>query len=90
MDDPESGHLDLESHHIALGIAKKTLDEKRFKHAQKTTDCIPPNFKIGDRVYFKKQATWQMGSKMESWLQDCLYRVQQRILPHRKQSYRKN
>ena len=38
--------LDLESHHIALAIAKKTLDENRFKHAQKTRDCTPPNFKL--------------------------------------------
>ena len=54
LGDTESGHLGLESHHFTLAIAKKILDENRFKHAQKTTDCSPPNFKIGDRIYFKK------------------------------------
>ena len=47
---PESGHLDLKSHCLALAIAKKTLDENGFEHVQKTTNCIPPNLKIGDRV----------------------------------------
>ena len=53
LGDPESGHLDLKSHCLALAIAKKTLDENRFNHAQKTTNCSPPNFKAGDRVHFK-------------------------------------
>ena len=53
LGDPESGLLDLKSHHLALAIVKKTLDENGFKHAQKTTDCIPPNFEVGDRAYFK-------------------------------------
>ena len=35
---PESGCLDLKSHHLALVIAKKTLYENIFKHAQKTTN----------------------------------------------------
>ena len=52
LGDPESGCLDLESHHLALAIAKKTSDGNRFKHAQKTINCTPPNFKVGDRVYF--------------------------------------
>ena len=55
LGDPESGHLDLKSHSLAFAIAKKTLDENRFKHAQKTTNCTPPNFKIGDGVYFKNK-----------------------------------
>ena len=55
LGDPESGHVDLKSHHLALAIAKKTLDENRFKHALKTTDCTTPNFKIGDRVYFRNK-----------------------------------
>ena len=38
LGDPESRHLDLISHHLALAITKKILDN-RFKHAQKTTDC---------------------------------------------------
>ena len=55
LGDPESGCLDLKSHHLAFAIAKKTLDENRFKHAQKTTNCQPLNFKFGDRVYFKNK-----------------------------------
>ena len=51
--DPESGMLFLETHRLALAIAKKALDENWFKTAHKTTDCTPPSFKIGDRVYFK-------------------------------------
>ena len=33
LSDPDSGCLDLESHFLALVIAKKTLDENHFKHA---------------------------------------------------------
>ena len=47
--------LNLETHRLALAIAKKTVDENRFKVAQKTMDCTPPSFKIGDRVYFKNK-----------------------------------
>ena len=53
LGDPESGHLDLKSHCLALAITKKILDENRFKHAQKTTNCTPHNFKVSDRVYLK-------------------------------------
>ena len=55
LGDPDSGHLDLESHCLALSIAKKTLDENRFKHTQKTTDHIPPYFNIVNRVYLKNK-----------------------------------
>ena len=34
LSDPTSGHLDLKSHHLALTIAEKTVDENWFKHAQ--------------------------------------------------------
>ena len=47
--------LNLEAYRLALGIAKKTLDENCFKAAQKTMDRTPPSFKIGDRVYFKNK-----------------------------------
>ena len=47
--------LSLEAHRLALAIAKKTLDENRFKTAQKTMDQTPPSFQIGDRVYFKNK-----------------------------------
>ena len=48
-----------------------------------------PNFKVGDRVFFKNTATWQMGPKKESWLQKSLHRVQQILHLHRKPSYMK-
>ena len=32
LSDPDFGNLDLKSHCLALAIAKKTLDENRFKH----------------------------------------------------------
>ena len=35
LGDPESGLLNLEAHHLALAIAKKTLDENLFRTAQK-------------------------------------------------------
>ena len=55
LSDPDFGHLDLKSHCPALAIAKKTLDENHFKHAWKTMHCTPPNFKVGDRVFFKNK-----------------------------------
>ena len=55
LGDPESGHLDLESHCLALAIATKTLHEKRFKHTKKTIDHTPHHFKISNRVYFKNK-----------------------------------
>ena len=36
LGDPASSMLNLETHRLALAIAKKTLDENRFKTAQKT------------------------------------------------------
>ena len=55
LGDPDSGMLNLETHRLALAIAKKTLDENRFKMGQKTMERKPPSFKIGDRVYFKNK-----------------------------------
>ena len=55
LGDADSGMLNLETHRLALAIAKKTPDESRFQMAQKTMDQIPPSFKIGDRVYFKNK-----------------------------------
>ena len=63
--DPDSGMLSLEAHRLALVIAKKTLDENRFKTAQKTMDQTPPSFKIGDSL-LQEQTAWQMGPKMEA------------------------
>ena len=67
---PESGHLDLESLCLALVTAKNTLDKNTFKHAQKTTDYTPPNFKISDRVNFtnnqpsKWDLKWRSGYRI--------------------------
>ena len=38
LGDPESGLLNLEVNHLALGIVKKTLYENCFRTAQKTTE----------------------------------------------------
>ena len=38
LGDPESGLLNLEAHHLALAIAKKTLDENCFRTVQTTTN----------------------------------------------------
>ena len=53
LGDPESGLLNLEAHHLALAIAKKTLDKNCTRTAQKTINREAPSFQIGDRVYFK-------------------------------------
>ena len=51
--DPDSSMLNLETQRLALAIPKKTLDENRFKMAQKTMERKPPSLKIGDHMYFK-------------------------------------
>ena len=53
LGDPDSGKLHLETHRLALAIAKKTLDKNRFTATQKTVSSDNPTFQIGDRVYFK-------------------------------------
>ena len=55
LEDPESGILNLETHRLALAIAKKTLDENRFTATQKTMAQGKPAFHIGDHVYFKNK-----------------------------------
>ena len=45
LGDLEYDLLNLEAHHLALAIAKKTQDENCFRTAQKTTDREPPSFK---------------------------------------------
>ena len=35
LGDPESGKLNLETHHLTLAIAKKTLDENHFRNTKK-------------------------------------------------------
>ena len=55
LGDPNFGMLNLETHRLALAIAKKTLDENRFKTAQKTMAHEKPPFQVGDHVYFKNK-----------------------------------
>ena len=55
LGDPDSGMLNLETHRLALAIAKKTLDENKFTATQKTMARDKPAFHIGDCVYFKNK-----------------------------------
>ena len=52
LGNPDSGMLNLETYRLALAIAKKTLDENRFKTAQKTMAWEDSAFQVGDHVYF--------------------------------------
>ena len=55
LGDPDSDKLHLETHRLALAIAKKTLDENRFTATQKTLAKDHPAFQIGNYVYFKNK-----------------------------------
>ena len=55
LGDPDSGMLNLETHRLALAIAKKTLDESRFTATQKTMTRDKPAFQVGDHIYFKSK-----------------------------------
>ena len=55
LGDLDSGKLNLETHRLALVIAKKRLDENRFTATQKTWASDQPAFQIGDHVYFKNK-----------------------------------
>ena len=55
LGEPDSGKLYLETHRLALAIAKKTLDENRFTATQKTLARDNPAFQVGDYVYFKNK-----------------------------------
>ena len=59
---PDSGKLNLETHSLALGIAKKTLDENQFTATQKMLARDKPAFQIGDWVYFrnKQPGKWDL------------------------------
>ena len=50
LGDPDSGKQHLETHTLALAIAKKTLDENRFTATQKTISRDNPAFQVGDCV----------------------------------------
>ena len=62
LGDPNSGMLNLETHRLALAIAKKTLDENRFTATQKTMARDKLAFQIGDHVYFKNKqpGSWDL------------------------------
>ena len=70
LGDPDLGKLHLETHRLALAIAKKTLDENRFLTTQKTTSRTNPNFQIGDRVYFKNKqpGKWDLKWRPRYWI----------------------
>ena len=53
LGDLDSGMLNLETHRLALAIAKKTLDENWFTASQKMMARDKPDFQVGDGVYFK-------------------------------------
>ena len=72
LGDPDCGMLNLEAHRLALAITKKTLDENRFRTAQKTMDQTPPSFKIGDSL-LQEQTAQQMGPQMEARIKNCLH-----------------
>ena len=62
LGDPDSGKLHLETHRLALAIAKKTLDENRLTATQKTVSRDNPAFQVGDHVYFqnKQPGKWDL------------------------------
>ena len=82
LGDPDSGMLNLETHRLALAIAKMTLDENRFTATRKMMAREKPAFQI-------EQAARQMGLKMETWIQNFPHRVQQTFHPHREPGHRK-
>ena len=65
LGDPDSGMLKLETHRLALAIAKKTLDENRFKTAQKTM-AQKPSLQSRRSYIIQEQAVWQMRLTMEA------------------------
>ena len=66
LGDPDSGMLNLETHRLALTIAKKTLDQNRFIATQKTMAWDKPTFQIGHHVYFKNKQPGQWDLKWTS------------------------
>ena len=53
LGDPDSGMLNLETHRLALAIAKKTLDENRYTATQKTMARDKPAFQV-EIMYISK------------------------------------
>ena len=70
LGDPDSGKLHLETHRLALVIAKKTLEENRFTATQKTVSRNNPTFQVGDHVYFKNKqpGKWDLKWRPGYWI----------------------
>ena len=70
LGDPDLGKLHLETHRLALAIAKKTLDENRFTATQKTLARDSPAFQVEDRVYFKNKqpGKWDLKWRPRYWI----------------------
>ena len=70
LGDPDFGKLHLETHRLALAIAKKTLDENRFTATQKTNLRNNPAFQVGDHVYFKNKQPrkWDLKWRPSYWI----------------------
>ena len=70
LGDPDSGKLHLETHRLALAIAKKTLEENRFTATQKIISRDNPAFQVGDRVYFKNKEPrkWDLKWRPGYWI----------------------
>ena len=70
LGDPDLGKLHLETHRLALAIAKKTLDENRFTATQKTLARDNPAFQVGDHVYFKNKqpGKWDLKWSPGYWI----------------------
>ena len=81
LGDPDSGKLHLETHRLALAIAKKTLDKNRFTASQNTVSRDNPTFNIGDSCVLQKQTTRQVGFEVETRIPDCSYWVQWTLHP---------
>ena len=67
LSDQDSGCLNLEMHHLALALAKKTLDENSSRNAQKTPD------------HFKSETEFTLKNKQPGkW--DLKWRTRYRIV----------
>ena len=55
LGDPDFGKLNLETHRLALAIAKKALVKNLFTATQKMLARNKPAFQTGDYVYFKNK-----------------------------------
>ena len=70
LGDFDSGKLHLETHRLALTIAKKMLDENRFTATQKTVSRDNSAFQVRDHVYFKNKqpGKWDLKWRPRYWI----------------------